>query len=91
MVTHLDHRSDAVRNQKSAEILKVIPYPLKRTVLLGDFNCRPPGTVQDVQATEPVARILEKFEDTQHKPGQLTVGFGWYQWGGHDSDEESQS
>ena len=35
--------------------------------------------------------LLEKFEDAQQKPGQLTVGFGWYQWGGHDSDEESQS
>jgi hypothetical protein len=34
--------------------------------------------------------LLEEFEDTQRKSGQLTVGFGWYQWGGHDSDEESQ-
>jgi hypothetical protein len=35
--------------------------------------------------------LLERFEDVQKKPGQLTVGLGWYQWGGHDSDEESQS
>ncbi len=35
--------------------------------------------------------LLEKFEDSQQKPGQLTVGFGWYQWGGDDSDEESQN
>ena len=35
--------------------------------------------------------LLERFEDTQSKPGQLTAGFGWYQWGGHDSDEESQN
>jgi hypothetical protein len=35
--------------------------------------------------------LLERFEDAQKKPGQLTVGFGWYQWGGHDSDEESQN
>ncbi len=35
--------------------------------------------------------LLEKFEDSQKEPGQLTVGFGWYQWGGHESDEESQS
>jgi len=34
--------------------------------------------------------LLESFEDIQNIPGQLTVGFGWYQWGGHDSDEESQ-
>ncbi len=32
--------------------------------------------------------LLENFEDSQKKPGQLTVGIGWYQWGGHDSDEE---
>ena len=35
--------------------------------------------------------LLEKFEDKQKEAGQLTVGFGWYQWGGHDSDEESQN
>jgi hypothetical protein len=35
--------------------------------------------------------LLEKFEDKQKESGQLTVGFGWYQWGGHDSDEESQN
>ena len=32
--------------------------------------------------------LLEKFEDAQKQPGQLTVGIGWYQWGGHHSDEE---
>lgn len=32
--------------------------------------------------------LLERFEETQKQPGQFTVGIGWYQWGGHDSDEE---
>jgi len=32
--------------------------------------------------------LLENFEDPQKQPGQLTVGIGWYQWGGHKSDEE---
>jgi hypothetical protein len=32
--------------------------------------------------------LLEKFEDAKKQPGQLTVGIGWYQWGGHHSDEE---
>ena len=32
--------------------------------------------------------LLEKFEEPQKQPGQLTVGIGWYQWGDHDSDEE---
>ena len=30
--------------------------------------------------------LLEKFEESQKKPGQLTVGIGWYQWGDHDSE-----
>lgn len=47
-------------------------------------------TLLEKQISEGEA-LLEKYEDTQKKPGQLTVGFGWYQWGGHDSDEESQS
>jgi hypothetical protein len=32
--------------------------------------------------------LLENFEESQSKRGQLTVGIGWYQWGGHESDEE---
>ena len=35
--------------------------------------------------------LLENFEDPQKQPGQLTVGIGWYQWGGHKSDEEGAS
>ena len=30
--------------------------------------------------------LLEKFEESQKQPGQLTVGIGWYQWGDHDSE-----
>ena len=32
--------------------------------------------------------LLEQFEDSKKIPGQLTVGIGWYQWGGDESDEE---
>ena len=31
--------------------------------------------------------LLEKFEEAQKQPGQLTVGIGWYQWGDHDSED----
>lgn len=31
--------------------------------------------------------LLEEFEGSQKKPGQLTVGISWYQWGGHESNE----
>lgn len=34
--------------------------------------------------------LLERFEQEKKQPGQLTVGIGWYQWGGHDSDEEGE-
>jgi len=34
--------------------------------------------------------LLEKFEDTQKQPGQLTVGIGWYQWGDHDSENTGE-
>jgi len=64
MVTHLDHISNEVRSWQAAEILKVALSPLKRTVLVGDFNCQPPDATRDPKTTEPVARILEKFEDT---------------------------
>ena len=30
--------------------------------------------------------LLENFEESQKEPGQITVGIGWYQWGGHDTD-----
>ena len=32
--------------------------------------------------------LLENFEDSQKQPGQLTVGIGWYQWGGDLDSEE---
>ena len=32
--------------------------------------------------------LLEEFEEPTKRPGQLTVGIGWYQWGDHESDEE---
>ena len=32
--------------------------------------------------------LLESFEDSQQKPGQLTVGIGWYQWNGLSTDKE---
>ena len=31
--------------------------------------------------------LLEEFEEEKKQSGQITVGFGWYQWGGHESDE----
>jgi hypothetical protein len=31
--------------------------------------------------------LLEKFEEPQKQPGQITVGIGWYQWGDHEEDK----
>jgi len=38
------------------------------------------------QITEGDA-LLEKFEEPQKQPGQVTVGIGWYQWGDHEPDD----
>ena len=34
--------------------------------------------------------LLEKFEESQKQPGQLTVGIGWYQWSGHYIGNEGE-
>ncbi len=31
--------------------------------------------------------LLEKFEDSDKQPDQLTVGIGWYQWGDHEMED----
>ena len=31
--------------------------------------------------------LLERFEEAQQQPDQLTVGIGWYQWGDHEPEE----
>jgi hypothetical protein len=34
--------------------------------------------------------LLEKFEESQKQPGQLTVGIGWYQWGDHNLENTGE-
>jgi hypothetical protein len=34
--------------------------------------------------------LLEKFEESNKQPGQLTVGIGWYQWGDHEMEIEGE-
>jgi len=34
--------------------------------------------------------LLEKFEQPKKQPGQITVGFGWYQWSDHENKEEGE-
>jgi hypothetical protein len=31
--------------------------------------------------------LLERFEEPEKQPGQLTVGIGWYQWGDHETED----
>ena len=35
--------------------------------------------------------LLEKFEESQKKPGQITVGIGWYQWGDNEPVNDGES
>jgi len=72
MVTHLDHKNNDIRKQQVAEIMKISPSPLKRTILMGDFNAQP--------SDEPVACVREKFKasfvlskSSQH---ETVKGFG---------------
>lgn len=67
MVTHLDHMSTELRTAQTKDILKATQEIKTLIILMGDFNCRPPGenpTEQWSQKTKPVALILEKFQDT---------------------------
>jgi len=34
--------------------------------------------------------LLEEFEEPTKKPGQITVGIGWYQWSDHEPVEEEE-
>jgi len=34
--------------------------------------------------------LLEQFEEPTKKPGQITVGIGWYQWGDHEPMREDE-
>lgn len=64
MVTHLDHKRTLVRVRQVNDIIKVIPDPLERTVLMGDFNCRASESTDISLVKEPLATILEKFTDS---------------------------
>jgi len=35
-------------------------------------------------------KLLEDFEEPKKQPGQITVGFGWYQWSDHEPAEEGE-
>jgi hypothetical protein len=35
--------------------------------------------------------LLEKFEESQKQPGQITVGIGWYQWADHEPEEREEN
>jgi endonuclease/exonuclease/phosphatase family metal-dependent hydrolase len=67
MVTHLDHRSTELRTAQTKDILNAAEKINTPIILMGDFNCQPPGPNPDEQwakKTKPVALILRKFEDS---------------------------
>ena len=35
-------------------------------------------------------KLLEKFEEPDKHPGQITVGIGWYQWGDHELETKGE-
>ena len=64
MVTHLDHRSNEVRLKQALDILDITQQTPKKTILMGDFNCRPPNPETTADSTQPVAQILERYKDS---------------------------
>jgi endonuclease/exonuclease/phosphatase family metal-dependent hydrolase len=80
MVTHLDHQKNEVRIRQAQDILAVADSIQGPVILMGDFNCRPPGenaSDEWARKTRPVGLILEKFQDSfllagEDQPG--TVG-----------------
>jgi hypothetical protein len=78
---------EAVLHNINCDIERRVPQQGRWTYRLDPKNYRQFRTeVRDLlehQIKEGDA-LLEKFEETQKQPGQLTVGIGWYQWGDHD-------
>lgn len=67
MVTHLDHMKNEVRIEQSEDIIKAVGDVQGPIILMGDFNCLPPGeddSSEWAQKTKPVALVLAEFEDS---------------------------
>ncbi len=67
MVTHLNHRVNRVRIAQVGDIMNRIENIDGPIVLMGDFNCLPPGEKDGTEwkeKTMPVALIMEKFKDS---------------------------
>lgn len=67
MVTHLDHMKNDVRIEQAEDIIKAVGNVQGPIILMGDFNCLPPGengSDEWSRKTKPVGLVIEKFEDT---------------------------
>jgi endonuclease/exonuclease/phosphatase family metal-dependent hydrolase len=67
MVTHLDHMKNEVRIEQTEDIIKAVGNVQGPIILMGDFNCLPPGENDGdewAQKTKPVALVLAEFEDS---------------------------
>lgn len=79
MVTHLDHQKNEVRIRQAQDILAAADSIHGPVILMGDFNCRPPGenaSDEWAQRTRPVGLIGEKFQDSfllagKNQPGTI--------------------
>ena len=67
MVTHLDHMKNEVRVEQTQDILKAVESIKGPIILMGDFNCLPPGENSSdewTRKTKPVGLVIEKFKDS---------------------------
>ncbi|MCD6395348.1 MAG: endonuclease/exonuclease/phosphatase family protein, partial [Planctomycetes bacterium] len=67
MVTHLDHMKNEVRIEQAEDIIKAVGNVQGPIILMGDFNCLPPGENSSdewTRKTKPVGLVIEKFADS---------------------------
>ncbi|AQT67629.1 exodeoxyribonuclease III (xth) [Anaerohalosphaera lusitana] len=80
LVTHLDHKSAELRDEQAKGLIEIVGEQPERTILMGDFNCPPPGTeAGDKQSVNAVARIIKTLDPACSiggGPAEATVGSG---------------
>ena len=79
----------AVLYNANCEIEKRVPQQGRWTYRLDPKNYQSFRTEVRQLLEKQIAEgdaLLEKFEEPQKQPDQVTVGIGWYQWGDHEPD-----
>ena len=63
---------------------------LRPDVLVMDVHMPELDGLSVFQQIKEGEALLERYEEPQKQPGQITVGIGWYQWGDHEIETEGE-